>query len=170
MYFLFNTAQVDGWKEPNRWPGGLIGRDENVELFIAATGADIRLGDTAAYSRSADYISIPSAERFVGTKTSSTTESYYATIFHELVHWTGHHTRLARNLSSRFGTSDYAMEELIAELGAAYLCAEYLVLNTPRPDHAAYIGEWLEVLKGDKRAIFIAAAKANEAVTWLLSS
>lgn len=170
MYFLFNTAQVDGWTEPDRWPGGMVGRDEDIENFIAATGADIRNGDMAAYSRSADYISIPHEDRFVGTETSSATESYYSTVFHELVHWTGHHARLARNLSSRFGTHDYAMEELVAELGAAYLCAEYLVHNEPRQDHAAYIGEWLDVLKGDKRAIFMAAAKANEAVQFLMTA
>jgi antirestriction protein ArdC len=170
MYFLFNATQIDGWVEPERWPGGIIGAHEAIENFIAATGADIRRGDIAAYSRGADYISIPGKERFVGTKTSSATESYYSTVFHELVHWTGHHTRLARNLSSRFGTQDYAMEELVAELGAAYLCAEFLVLSTPRQDHAAYIGEWLDVLKGDKRAIFLAAAKATEAVKFLTSA
>ena len=170
MYFLFNAAQVDGWDEPNSGLGGLVGRDEHIDNFIAATGADIRCGDVAAYMRSADYISIPHPDRFVGTGTSSPTESFYSTVFHELVHWTGHHVRLARNLSSRFGTHDYAMEELIAELGAAYLCAEHLVHNEPRHDHAAYIGDWLEVLKGDKRAIFTAASKANQAVTFLLAS
>lgn len=170
MYFLFNTVQVDGWVEPGGWLGALVGRDEHIENFVAATGADIRCGDMAAYMRSADYISIPAREIFVGTKTSSPTESYYSTVFHELVHWTGHYTRLARNLSSRFGTRDYAMEELVAELGAAYLCAEYLVVNEPRQDHAAYIGEWLDVLKSDKRAIFTAAAKANEAVQFLMTN
>lgn len=170
MYFIFNAAQVDGWAEPNRWPGGVIGTHEEIENFVAATGADIRNGDIAAYLPAADYIAIPRKERFVGTKTSSATESYYSTVFHELVHWTGHHVRLARNLSNRFGTHDYAMEELVAELGAAFLCAEFLVLNKPRPDHAAYIGEWLEVLKGDKRAIFTAASKANEAVRFLMTA
>lgn len=170
MYFVFNTAQVDGWAEPDHWPQGLIGTHEEIENFISATGADIRCGDIAAYMRSTDYITIPSRGRFVGTKTSTATESYYSTVFHELIHWTGHHARLARNLSGRFGTHDYAMEELVAELGAAYLCAEFLVLNMPREDHAAYIGEWLEVLKGDKRAIFTAAAKANEAVQFLMTN
>lgn len=170
MYFLFNAAQVDGWVEPEGWPGGLMGTYETIENFIAATGADIRNGDVAAYFRAADCISIPLKERFIGTKTSSATESYYSTVFHELVHWTGHHTRLARNLSGRFGTRDYAMEELVAELGAAYLCAEFLVQSTPRKDHAAYIGDWLDVLKGDKRAIFTAAAKANEATAFLLAN
>ena len=169
-YFLFNSTQVDGWVESTGWPEAVIGTYEEIDNFIAATGADIRRGDIAAYLRSADYITIPDQSRFVGSNTSSATESYYSTVFHELIHWTGHHNRLARNLSGRFGTHDYAMEELVAELGAAYLCAEFLVLNTPRGDHAAYIGEWLEVLKGDKRAIFTAAAKANEATAFLMAS
>jgi antirestriction protein ArdC len=170
MYFLFNAKQVDGWTEPDRWPGAVIGTHEEIDNFIAATGADIRRGDIAAYMRASDCITIPPPEQFVGSTTSTATESYYSTIFHELIHWTGHQHRLARHLSGRFGTHDYAMEELIAELGAAYLCAEFLVLHMPRKDHAAYIGEWLEVLKGDKRAIFTAAAKANEAVAFLLTS
>jgi antirestriction protein ArdC len=73
-------------------------------------------------------------------------------------------------LSGRFGTHDYAMEELVAELGAAYLCAEFFVLHLPRSDHAAYIGEWLEVLKADKRAVFAASAHAMKAVEYLFTA
>ncbi len=169
MYFLFNAAQVDGWTEPDRSVLTMIAPHAQIENFIAATGADIRCGDRAGYWRASDYITIPRQEQFVGSDTSSPTESYYATIFHELVHWTGHWCRLNRNLSARFGTADYAMEELIAELGAAYLCAEFFVLHMPRKDHAAYIGEWLEVLKADKKAIFTASSAALKAVEFLLT-
>ena len=122
------------------------------------------------YLLASDYISMPPKESFVGSPTSEPTETYYSTLFHELIHWTGHWNRLGRNLSGRFGTHDYAMEELVAELGAAYLCAEFFVLHLPRKDHAAYIGEWLEVLKADKRAIFAASTCAMEAVEYLLTA
>lgn len=170
MYFLFNAKQVEGGVDLGLPVKNEIASHEEISNFIAATGADIRHGDMAAYLRAADYITIPDMKRFVGTKTSTATESYYSTVFHELIHWTGHRNRLARNLSGRFGTHDYAMEELVAELGAAYLCAEFLVLHKPRQDHAAYISEWLEVLKGDKRAVFTASAAAQKAVEYLCSS
>ncbi len=84
-----------------------------------------------------------------------------------MVHWTAHESRLNRNLRSRFGSDEYAMEELIAELGAAFLCSELRVTNEPRNDHATYINSWLEVLKRDKKAIFTAATKAQQAVEWM---
>ena len=110
---------------------------------------------------------MPDRERFTGSATSTPTETYYATLLHELTHWTGHASRLDRDLSGRFGNEAYAMEELIAELGAAFLCADLSITNTPRPDHAAYIANWLEVLKRDKRAIFTAARKATQASDYL---
>ena len=112
---------------------------------------------------------MPERERFTGSATSTPTETYYATLLHELTHWTGHESRLDRDLSGRFGNEAYAMEELVAELGAAFLCADLSITNTPRPDHAAYIANWLEVLKRDKRAIFTAARKAAQAADHLAS-
>lgn len=169
-YFVFNAAQVDGWAEPNHVIGGMVATHEEIEHFIAATGADIRTGDVPAYWRASDYITMPARNRFIGSPSSSPTECYYSTAFHELIHWTGHWNRLNRNLTGRFGTADYAMEELIAELGSAFLCAEFMVLHMPRKDHAAYIGEWLDVLKGDKRAIFTASRAAHKAVEFLIAS
>jgi antirestriction protein ArdC len=92
---------------------------------------------------------------------------YYGTLAHEMTHWTGAETRLNRDLSGRFGNQAYAAEELIAELGAAFLCADLRLANEPRPDHAAYVQSWLQVLKNDKRAIFTAAAKAQAAADYL---
>ena len=112
---------------------------------------------------------MPDRERFTGSETSTPTEAYYATLLHELTHWTGHESRLDRDLSGRFGNEAYAVEELVAELGAAFLCADLSITNTPRPDHAAYIANWLEVLKRDKRAIFTAARKAAQATDYLAS-
>lgn len=93
--------------------------------------------------------------------------AYYGTLAHEVTHWTGHETRCARDLRSRFGDEAYAAEELVAELGAAFLAADLNLSPEPRPDHAGYIASWLKALKGDKRAIFTAAGKAQAAVDWM---
>lgn len=168
-FFCFNGDQVEGWKAPGPERINWVENHDRIEDFISWTGADIRHGEKAYYDRLGDYVAIPDRARFQGSPTSSATEGYYGTVFHELIHWTGHHRRLGRNLSGRFGSEDYAMEELVAELGAAFLCAEFLVPNKPRKDHAAYIESWLRVLKGDKRAIFTASTAAHEAVGFLRS-
>ena len=93
--------------------------------------------------------------------------TYYGVIFHELIHWTGHEHRCARDLSGRFGSESYAMEELVAELGAAFLLAEVGIAPEPRIDHAQYIDSWLSVLNSDPRAIFSAAAKASQSTAYL---
>ena len=167
---VFNGAQVDGWKPWEPEFVDLVETHERVESFVDATGADVRsAGDKAYYDRVGDCIFIPDRIRFRGSPTSSATEGYYATMFHELIHWTGHHLRLTRNLSGRFGSEGYAVEELVAELGAAFLCMEYRVTNVPRPDHAAYIASWLKVLKADTRAILAASSHAYQAVEFLLA-
>ncbi len=96
-----------------------------------------------------------------------TEEHYQATKLHELVHWSGHKSRLNRDLNNRFGTQAYAAEELVAELGAAFLCAHLGVQGQLR--HAAYIDSWLLLLKDDDRAIFTAASKASVAADYLRS-
>ena len=165
---VFNAEQVDGWQKPKpivRDPAQVL---VEAEKFVMATAADICIGgDRAYYQPRTDQIQMPDRERFTGTQTISATESYYATLLHELSHWTGHKSRLDRDLSGRFGREGYAMEELVAELGAAFLCSDLGVTNQPRPDHAAYIAHWLAVLKKDTRAIFTAASKANEAKSFL---
>jgi antirestriction protein ArdC len=166
--YVFNAAQVEGWQAPKpaaRDSAQVLGE---TERFVAATSADIRIGgDRAYYQPGTDHIQMPDRDRFTGTETIGATESYYATLLHELTHWTGHTARLDRDLSGRFGREGYAMEELVAELGAAFLCSDLGVSNRPRPDHAAYIAHWLAVLKKDTGAIFTAASKANEARRFL---
>lgn len=112
-------------------------------------------------------IQLPDRAAFVGTATSTAQESYYSTLLHELTHWTAPEHRCNRALGKRFGDSAYAMEELVAELGAAFLCADLGVTNEPRMDHAQYLASWLTVLKGDNRAIFAAASAASKAVEFL---
>jgi antirestriction protein ArdC len=110
---------------------------------------------------------MPSPAWFTGSSTSTSLETYYATLLHELTHWTGATYRLGREFGKRYGDHAYAFEELVAELGAAFLCAELGIANEPRPDHAAYLGPWLKVLEEDSRAIFRAASLAQQAVEYL---
>ena len=94
-------------------------------------------------------------------------QSYTATKAHELVHWSGHPARLAREFGKRFGDRAYAFEELVAELGAAFVCADLGIAPEPKEDHAGYLAHWLKVLKADKRAIFTAASHAQKAADFL---
>ena len=141
---------------------------EPVEDFIATTGADIRHGgDQAYFHRKDDFIQMPDRTSFVGTETSTPLEAYYAVLLHELAHWTGASSRLNRTFGERFGDQAYAAEELVAELGSAFMSAELNITPVPRADHAQYLAHWLKLLRSDNRAIFVAAAKASEAVRYL---
>ncbi len=139
---------------------------EVTDHIVDATGAAIRYGlGQAFYTPAQDFIGMPDWDRF--TDTATATENAYSTLFHELTHWTGHARRCDRQLAKRFGNDAYAAEELIADLGAAFMCAELAITNQPRPDHAQYLEHWLKVLKTDKRAIFTAASKASDALDHL---
>jgi antirestriction protein ArdC len=135
-------------------------RDELADEFLRSTRADIREGHGEAfYVPSRDFISMPAFEAFKGA------DHFYGTVFHELVHWSGHETRLGRDLKNRFGSRNYAAEELIAELGAAFLCAEFGVDGDLR--HAGYIATWIDLLGADKRAFFTACSQASKAADYL---
>jgi antirestriction protein ArdC len=166
-YTVFNVEQVEGLPAhyhalaaPRLDPAERIGR---AEAFFDALGADIRHGgDMAFYAVQEDRVQVPPFEAFEDP------ESYYATLAHECTHWTRHPTRLDRDFGrTRFGDEGYAREELVAELGAAFLCADLGLELTPRPDHAAYLGHWLEVLKAQPRFLFTAAAYAQKACDFL---
>ncbi len=124
-------------------------------------------GSRAFYRPSTDSIQLPPRDAFIGSATSTPAEACASTKLQELVHWTSAETRCNRELGRRFGDEAYAMEEIVAELGAAFLCADLSITDTPRTDHAQYLDAWLRVLKADKKAIFTAASKASEAVTFL---
>ena len=166
-YTVFNCEQIDGLPPhfyavpPPAAP--VFARIEAAERFAAATRADTRHGGSRAfYAIDADRVQLPPFESFRDA------ESYYATLLHELTHWTRHPARLAREFGrKRWGDAGYAAEELVAELGAAFLCADLGVTPEPRDDHASYIASWLDVLKSDKRAIFTAAAHAQRAADYL---
>lgn len=162
--YVFNAAQVEGFKDKPEAPRTEFERVGEAEAFIQAVGAKIVHGFAAAcYRHRSDSIEMPDRTAFVGTSASSPAEAYYSVLLHELTHWSGAASRLNRAFGKRFGDDSYAMEELVAELGAAFMCAGLGIANEPRPDHAAYIGHWLKVLKEDSRAIFTAASKAQEA-------
>lgn len=166
-YTVFNAEQIDGLPARFLAPAAPcldpIERIAHAEAFFAATGATVRHGGNQAYySMASGHVQMPPFEAFRDA------ESYYATLAHELTHWTRHPSRLERDFGrKRFGDAGYAMEELVAELGAAFLCADLDLTPEPRPDHAAYIGNWLTVLKDDRRAIFTAASHAQRAADFL---
>jgi antirestriction protein ArdC len=135
-------------------------RDALADGFLHSTGANVREGQGEAYFvPSHDFISMPAFETF------KSADHFYNVAFHELVHWTGHGLRLDRDLKNRFGSRSYAAEELVAELGAAFVCAEFGFDGDLR--HAGYIGHWLELLKVDKRAFFTACSQASKAAEYL---
>jgi antirestriction protein ArdC len=140
-----------------------VRRIEAADLFFANTGADIRHGGNQAYyAPEPDYVQMPPLVSFRDA------ESYSSTLAHEMTHWSKHATRLNREFGrKKFGDEGYAREELVAEIGAAFLCCDLGITPEPRDDHAAYLGHWLGVLKEDKRAIFQAAAHAQRAVDFL---
>jgi antirestriction protein ArdC len=168
---VFNVAQVDGFIIEA--PVANVDRVESsiaAEALIASTHAKISVGgDRAFYNRTSDQITMPDRARFVGTKSSTPTEAWYSTLLHELTHWSGAEHRMARTFGERFGDDAYAMEEMVAELGAAFLCGDLGITVEPRPDHADYIGHWLRILKADHKAIFTAASAANKASEFLMT-
>ena len=166
-YSVFNVAQIDGL--PAAYTAGPLAappadrRIQQAEDFFAATGARIRYGgDAAYYAPGPDHIQMPAAASFPDIV------DFYATLAHECVHWTRPAGRLDRDFGrKRWGDAGYACEELVAELGAAFLCADLGLELHPRRDHADYIGDWLQVLRNDKRFLFRAAAFAQKACEYL---
>ena len=164
-FTIFSTDQCEGLPQdlgtaPPPVPEGSI--LPQVEALIRASGADLRLGgDQAFYSPDLDYVQVPRPEAYFEPI------NWHRTALHELGHWTGHGSRLARDLSGRFGTKKYAQEELVAEMTAAFACATLGISPTVR--HADYIGAWLEVLREDSRAVVRAASAASRAAEYLLA-
>lgn len=164
-YTVFNVAQCEGLSDSvtNGEYVAPLNQDQRESLadrFIASTGADFREGTgVPCYVPSKDFISMPAFSAF------KSRDDFYTTAFHELTHWTGAKHRLDRDFSGRFGSDAYAAEELVAELGAAFINAEFGFERIER--NAAYLANWLEILKKDGRAIFTAASKASKAAEYL---
>jgi len=166
---VFNSEQVEGWTPPAVTERPLFDRIAFAEKVVAATGAEIHISNQGAfYSRKDDYIGMPDAQSFIDTKTSTAQENYYSTLFHELTHWTGAESRLSRTKGKKFGDADYAYEELVAELGAAFLCAATGISPEPRQDHAHYLASWLKALKKEKTFLFSAASQSQKALDYII--
>lgn len=161
-YAVFALEQCEGLEHLIEKPKALNPeqRDADCDAFLAATYADIRHGEGRAYyNQKGDFIMLPPFDTFTSSN------GYYATALHELVHWSGSEPRCNRQFGKRFGDKAYAAEELVAELGAAFLCAEFGYDAVTQ--HAAYIQNWIELLKDDAKAFITAASKASAAVEYL---
>jgi len=178
--WVFNIDQVDAPDELRaRLAPAVVARADlttrlaHVDAFIANTGAEFREGGQRAFYRhprangDGDFIQMPPRDLFTGTTTSTPTEAYESTRLHELGHWSGAEKRLNRDFGKRFGDQAYAFEEIVVEISAAMNCAHLGIANEPRLDHAQYIAHWLEILKGEKKAIFSAASLATQIVDYL---
>jgi antirestriction protein ArdC len=139
-------------------PARLASADRYFERVAASV---LYGGDLACYVPTADVIRMPDLARF------DRPADFYSTAAHEHVHWTGHRSRLDRDLSGRFGDRAYGAEELIAELGAAFWCAQFQLEQATRVDHAAYLGSWLAILRQDARALVAACGQAQRAIDYL---
>jgi antirestriction protein ArdC len=169
-YNVFNADQVDGYQAEVIEEPTVAERIAGAEDFFRKIPAQITFSDAgrAYYSPARDSVHVPALDVFEDTPTSTAAECYYSTISHELVHWTGHKSRLNREQANAFGSEDYAREELIAELGAAFLCANLGISSEPRIDHAHYLNGWIKKLGDHKREFVSAASAATKAVDLLI--
>ncbi|HLM98643.1 MAG TPA: zincin-like metallopeptidase domain-containing protein [Bryobacteraceae bacterium] len=162
-YSVFNAAQVDGYAPKADADTPIEQRIESAEQFFSQINARVtHQGNRAFYSPDTDAITLPPFAAFFSPI------DYYSTRAHETGHWTSTANRCDRQLGKRFGDNAYSVEELVAELTAAFTLAHLGLSSEPRPDHAQYIASWLKVLKADKRAIFTAASKAQQAADYLI--
>ncbi|MBE9602653.1 ArdC family protein [Pedobacter sp. MC2016-24] len=168
---VFNRCQLASYEPVQQeyvMPDNLVEKLDNIEDFISNTKAIVETGSHEAYyTRLDDKIVMPKPETFIDTDYNTATENYYSVLFHELTHWTGNVNRLDRINHKRFGDGNYAREELVAELGAAFLGASFEIISAEPINSAAYIDHWLKVLKDDKQIIFTAASHASKAVDYL---
>lgn len=166
-YSVFNAEQVEGYEEEAVEEQSLEERIAAADAFFDRIPAKVSFTEEgrAYYSPSADRVHVPKLEVFEATPTSTAVECFYSTVAHELVHWTGHKSRLDRPLG--IGGEDYAREELVAELGAAFLCASLGISAEPRADHAHYLNGWIKRLSDHKREFVSAAAAAARAADFL---
>ena len=161
-YYVFNAEQFDGIEipEPQKFENETI---DEIEELISLNNIDIQHGgESAAYNFAKDQILMPNLERF------HSTEGYYETLLHEMTHWTGHASRCDRKLCGQFGSEDYAYEELVAELGSAFLCANFGITNNLQ--HPEYLKSWIAVLKNDKSALRKAAQHAQLAFDYVVGT
>ena len=162
-YTVFAVEQCEGLNEAKlKAPAPITAGQTSINVIAAQAGAQVRHGGSKAfYSPSTDHVQMPSIDAF------ESADAYAGTLAHELVHWTGHQTRCDRQFGKRFGDDAYAFEELVAEIGSAFVCAQ-TGIPLEGLQHTSYVASWLKVLKNDKRAIFTASSQAKKAAEFLL--
>jgi len=167
-HVVFNASQVENYQPENVVPLGTVSTIDAIETFVKNTGAKVEhVGDRAFFSPVRDFISMPDKNKFFETNESAT-ENYYSTLLHELTHWAGHSTRLDRkDIYPDNKKLSYAFEELIAELGSAFLGRDFNLNVLARKDHVLYIKSWLQALKNDKKYIFRASSQAMASIEYL---
>lgn len=167
--YVFNRSQLQSFEYKGSESTPFNCNIATVDSFVQNTQAIIEHDHSGAccYMPSKDKILMPYSYTFIDTSTRTRQEAYYSTLSHELVHWTGHISRLDRIRNKKFGDQAYVAEELIAELGAAFVCSELQITAEPREDHANYIANWLQVLQNDKTFVVKAASEASNAVAYL---
>lgn len=169
-YTVFNRSQLQSYKEADPVERPTLPNESipHIDQFVQNTGANIFYGGMGAYyGLRNDMIYIPEQHLFIGSPTQAPVESFYATLAHELTHWTGPEKRLNRDMGKRFGDKKYAGEEIVAEINSAFLAADWGISDAPRPDHAQYIAGWLQLLTENKKAIFQASSEASRAFEYL---
>jgi antirestriction protein ArdC len=160
VYSVFNEDQIDGLPVRDKPVAEWDPHVEAEKLMDRATV--VHGGDRAFYAPNSDIIQLPPVEAFTDQG------AYYSTALHELTHWTGHSSRLDRLKKGSTGGTDYAQEELVAEMGAAFLCAQLGIGG--KLQHPEYIGHWLKVLKEDNRSVFRASSAAQKAVDYIVGA
>lgn len=161
-YTVFNLAQIDGLPEGLMASPAVAWEPQaRADELLLMSGATIHHGGSKAfYQPGSDSIHLPPRQAFPSAA------GYYNTALHEVTHWTSHPARCNRQLGQRFGDNAYAAEELIAEMGSAFLCAHCRIDGELH--HAEYLSSWLRVLRTDQRAIFVVATRAQQSTDYLL--
>ena len=169
--YVFNKEQLQSYKpseDEAQVHKPLPERIEKADEFVRKTGAIIEHGkDGAYYVPSTDKIHMPDMDKFHDMPDCKAAEAYYATLFHEIIHMTGHPSRLDRKINNKYGSEKYAQEELVAELGSAFLAAEHDIEKAPVENHAAYISGWMKALKEEPGTVIVASSQASKAVNYL---
>ena len=165
VFTVFHASQIEGIGEYVIPEINEIEANDRAEQIISSSGARIEYGGGRAFYRpSEDFIRIPPKEDFI------TAEGYYSTLLHELIHWTGHSSRLNRDQSGWKHSSSYAFEELVAEIGSIFVACSARIPQSEEhfKNHASYVDGWLSIIKSDKNALFRAVAAANRAADYLI--
>ena len=167
-FLLYNVNQIVGYRNEVSSVEDTVRTVKEVEKFVKNTKAKIKhQGDRAYYDPRKDRIYIPERHKFFKTGDTKAEDNYYCTLLHELIHWTGNKVRCDRPFGKEYGDKIYSNEELVAELGSAFLCAELRVVAEPSTENAAYIKYWLQQLRADKEYIFRVAKRATQAINYL---